>query len=148
MRAIHAFLLAAAGLAAPVDAAFAATPPFRDAVRAGDVLYLSGQLGTSPDGSGLVPGGLPAEARQAMDNIGRILARHGLGFGDLVRCVVMLDDISRWSEFNAAYLAYFGEAPLPARSAFGADGLALGAAVEIECTAHIPSTAKGAEHEE
>ncbi|WP_300535514.1 RidA family protein [Sphingosinicella sp.] len=150
MRTIHTLLLATAVLATPISAAAATTsPPFREAVRAGDILFLSGQLGTAPDGSGLVPGGLPAEARQAMGNIGAILARHGLGFGDLVKCVVMLADISRWSEFNAVYLASFGEAPLPARSAFGTNGLALGAAVEIECTAHSPASPKnGTKHEE
>ncbi len=150
MRTIHTLLLATALLATPISAAAATTsPPFREAVRAGDILFLSGQLGTEPDGSGLVSGGLPAEARQAMSNIGTILARHGLGFSDLVKCVVMLADISRWSEFNAIYLASFGEAPLPARSAFGTNGLALGAAVEIECTAHSPASPKnGTKHEE
>ena len=150
MRAIAKLLLATAVLAMPISAAAATTsPPFREAVRAGDILFLSGQLGTEPDGSGLVSGGLPAEARQAMSNIGTILARHGLGFSDLVKCVVMLADISRWSEFNAIYLASFGEAPLPARSAFGTNGLALGAAVEIECTAHSPASPKnGTKHEE
>lgn len=150
MRAIHTLLLATALLTASISAAAAKTsPPFREAVRAGDILFLSGQLGTAPDGSGLVPGGLPAEARQAMDNIEAILTRHGLGFSDLVKCVVMLADISRWSEFNTVYLDYFGEAPLPARSAFGTNGLALGGAVEIECIAHVPTSPKNeTTHEE
>ena len=111
-----------------------ATLPFSEAVRVGDTVYLSGQIGIVPGTLELVPGGLEAEARQTMDNIRTTLEAHGLGMGDLVKCTVMLADMSRWNEFNAVYRTYFS-GRYPARSALGANGLALGAQVEIECIA-------------
>lgn len=110
--------------------------PFSKAVRAGDFVFLSGQLGTQADGT--LPAGMDAQARQAMANVGAILAEQGLGWSDVVRCVVMLDDMSQWSAFNAVYVTYFEPNKLPARSALGADGLARGGLIEIECTAYKP----------
>lgn len=110
--------------------------PFSKGVRAGDFVFLSGQLGTRPDGS--MPDGMEAQARQAMDNIASILKEFGLGWNDVVRCVVMLDDMSQWFAFNAVYVTYFEPGKLPARSALGADGLARGGLVELECTAYAP----------
>jgi 2-iminobutanoate/2-iminopropanoate deaminase len=109
-------------------------PPFSSAVRVGDVLYLSGQIGIGPDGK--LPDGIEAQTRQAMDDIGAVLKRSGLGFGNVFHCTAMLADMKLWPEFNKAYLEYFPEPPLPTRSAFGANGLALGALVEIECQAY------------
>jgi len=111
--------------------------PFADAVRLGDTLYLSGAIGVGPDGR--IPDGIEAQARLAMDHIGGILQRQGLGFGNIVKCTVMLDDMADWPAFNAVYVRYFPEDRFPARSAFGADGLALGALVEVECIAHAGS---------
>jgi 2-iminobutanoate/2-iminopropanoate deaminase len=108
--------------------------PFSSAVRVGDLLILSGQLGNTPDGK--LPAGMEAQARQAMENIGAILKGQGLGFGDVVKCTVMLDDMKDWPAFNKVYVTYFPDGKFPARSAFGADGLALGALVEVECWAH------------
>ena len=108
--------------------------PFSEAVRAGDTLYLSGQVGLGPDRK--LPPGIDAQARQAMDNIGGVLKARGLGWGNVVKCTVMLDNISDWPAFNTVYVSYFPDGKFPARSAFGADGLALGALVEIECTAY------------
>lgn len=107
--------------------------PFSDAVRVGDMLYLSGALGLGPDGK--LPESIEAQARLAMDNIGGVLKRQGLGFGDIVKCTVMLDDMADWPAFNTVYASYFPDQKFPARSAFGADGLALGALVEVECWA-------------
>jgi enamine deaminase RidA (YjgF/YER057c/UK114 family) len=73
-----------------------------------------------------------------MDNIGAVLAAHGLGFDDVFKCTVMLADMSQWGEFNKVYVGYFKPDRRPARSAFGANGLALGAALEVECWAHAP----------
>ena len=112
--------------------------PFSEAVRVGDMLYLSGMVGIRPGMMELVPGGLEPETRQTLDNIRTILEAAGASLDDVVRCLVMLDDISQWSRFNAIYVEYFG-ARRPARSALGADGLALGAAVEVECIAVVPS---------
>jgi reactive intermediate/imine deaminase len=111
--------------------------PFSAAVRVGDVLYLSGQIGTGPGGK--LPDGIEAQSRQTMENIRAILAKAGLGFGDVFRCLVMLDDMKDWPAFNSVYAGYFEERMLPARSALGADGLALGALVEVECQAYAPA---------
>jgi reactive intermediate/imine deaminase len=111
--------------------------PFAEVVRAGDMLYLSGMVGIRPGTMSLVEGGLEPEARQTLDNIRTMLEAAGASMNDVVRCLVMLDDISQWSRFNAIYVEYFGE-HRPARSAIGAEGLALGAQVEIECIAAAP----------
>jgi len=107
--------------------------PFSSAVRAGDVLYLSGQIGALPDGS--LPEGIEAQSRQAMANVGAVLETAGLGFDDVFHCLVMLADMAEWGAFNRIYLEHFQAGRLPARSAFAAAGLALGARVEIECQA-------------
>jgi len=108
--------------------------PFSDAVRVGDTLYLSGVVGLKPDGK--LPAGIDAQARQTMDNIGGVLKARGLGWGDVVKCTVMLDNIAEWPAFNKVYVTYFPDGNFPARSAFGADGLALGALLEVECIAY------------
>lgn len=110
------------------------TLPFSEAVRVGDVLYLSGQIGIGPDGK--LPQGIEAQTKQAMDNVGAVLRRAGLGYEDLFHCTVFLSDMKNWPAFNKAYLPYFQAGKLPARSAFGANGLALGALLEIECQAY------------
>jgi len=117
------------------SAAKAAKLPFSQAVRVGDVLYLSGCLGNVPGKMELVSGGMEAEARQTMENIGAVPKENGLGFDAVIKCTVMLADMSKWGDFNKIYVTYFDPDRLPARSAFGANGLALGALVEVECTA-------------
>ena len=117
-------------------AAKAVKLPFSQAVRVGDVLYLSGALGNKPGTLELVPGGMAAEARQTMENIGAVLRENGLSFRDVFKCTVMLADMSKWADFNKVYIGYFEPDCLPARSAFGANGLALGAQVEVECWAY------------
>jgi reactive intermediate/imine deaminase len=108
--------------------------PFSEAVRVGDMLYLSGQLGVAPGTLKLVPGGLEAEAKQTLENIKTILETHGYAMNDLVKCTVMLADIAEWPAFNEVYKTYFDD-HFPARSAMAVSGLALGARVEIECIA-------------
>ena len=108
--------------------------PFSDAVRVGDTLYLSGQLGIGPDGK--LPDGIAAQTRQALDNVGAILKRAGLTHADVFHCTAMLRDMADWPAMNAVYVTYFPEGKRPARSAFGASGLALGALIELECQAY------------
>jgi 2-iminobutanoate/2-iminopropanoate deaminase len=108
--------------------------PFSDAVRVGDLLFVSGQIGTV-SGMTLIDGGIQAETRQTMDNIRAILERNGSSMDRVVKCLIMLDDVGEWGAMNEVYVTYFD--PLPARSAMGADGLALGARVEIECIATV-----------
>lgn len=115
----------------------AAGLPFSDAVRVGEVLYLSGQLGNVPGKLELVAGGIEGETRQMMANISLVLNASGLNFDDVFKCTVMLADMRQWAAFNAVYCPYFKPDRLPARSAFGASGLALGAAVEMECWARV-----------
>lgn len=110
--------------------------PFSDAVRVGNMLYLSGKLGNIPGTSELVEGGIQAETRQTMENIKASLERHGSGLDRVVKCTVFLADIDEWASMNEIYTTYFPE-NRPARSALGASGLALGARVEIECLATI-----------
>ena len=133
-------LLVAAQDARPPVQHFArpgSTAPFSPAVRVGDNLYLSGMIGARPDGT--MPEGFEAQARQVMDNIAAVLTMTGHSFRDVVRCTVMLENMSDWPAFNRVYVTYFQNMPLPARSAFGADGLALGALVEVECQAYAPA---------
>lgn len=109
--------------------------PFSEAVEAGGFVFLSGQIGTDPKTAELVEGGIEPQSRQTMENIKAALARRDLTFADVVKCTVMIDDMADWPAFNTVYAEYF-DGEFPARSAFGADGLALGAAVEVECIAH------------
>ena len=107
--------------------------PFSAVVRVGDMLYLSGQLGT--DGGGkLVAGGIGPETRQTMENIRAVLEANGSSMNRVVKCLVMLADMAEWGAMNREYVTFFPD-HLPARSALGASGLALGARVEIECIA-------------
>jgi len=108
--------------------------PFSEAVRVDNMLYLSGQIGIIPGTLNLVSGGIEEEAKQTMDNIKAILEEHGSSMDKLVKCMVMLTDLSEWTQFNEIYQQYFTK-PYPARSAFGANQLALGARVEVECMA-------------
>lgn len=111
--------------------------PFSESVRVDNLLFLSGQIGTRPGTMELAEGGIEAEARQIMENIRAVLNRHELGMGDLVKCTVMLADISEWPAFNDVYRTFFDD-HYPARSAFATSGLALGARVEVECIAALP----------
>jgi 2-iminobutanoate/2-iminopropanoate deaminase len=111
--------------------------PFSEAVRVGNTVYLSGQLGALPGSGRLVEGGIEAEAKQTMLNIESVLKHFNLNFENVVRCQVMLVDIKEWPLFNRVY-KMFMKAPYPARSAFAGSGLALGARVEVECIAVIP----------
>ena len=110
--------------------------PFSEAVRVGNVLYLSGQMGIVPGSTRLVGGGIREEAKQALMNIRTTLEAHGLTLRDVAKCTIMLADISEWQVFNDVYKGFF-EPPYPVRTALGANGLALGARVEIECVAVV-----------
>lgn len=110
--------------------------PFSDATEVNGVLYLSGQIGAVPGEDHVVAGGLEAETRQVMANIGAILAKRGLTHDDLFKCTAMLADMKQWDAFNRVYVTYFKPGRFPSRSAMGVNGLARGAAVELECWAN------------
>ena len=107
--------------------------PFSEAVAVGNMLYVSGQLGI--DGSGkLVAGGIAAETAQSLENVKAILERHGSSLERVVKVTVMMADMGDWPAMNKVYVKYF-QGQMPARSAMGVNGLALGGRVEIECIA-------------
>jgi 2-iminobutanoate/2-iminopropanoate deaminase len=114
--------------------------PFSAAVRVGHMLYLSGQIGTDSTGA-LVAGGIAAETRQTMENIRTVIEQNGGTMDRVVKCLVMLADMKEWGAMNQVYRTFFPQ-HLPARSAMGANGLALGARVEIECVAVLPDQAR------
>ena len=111
--------------------------PFSAAVRVGNLLFVSGQMGTN-DKTEIVSGGIEAETRQTIANMKSILERHGSSLDRVVKCTVMLADMKEWPAMNKVYVEHFTR-NLPARSAFGCSALALGGRVEIECIATVDS---------
>ena len=108
--------------------------PFSDIVETnGGLIFISGLVGTDESGE-LVTGGLEAETHAIFRQMKTYLAHLNLDLTDVVKCLVMIDDIAQWGDFNGVYTQYF-KPPYPARSAMGADGLALGASLELECIA-------------
>jgi reactive intermediate/imine deaminase len=108
--------------------------PFSPAVRVGNLVFVSGTLGTVGTGLALVPGGIQPETRQVMENIKRTLAAAGLGMDRLVKCTAYLADLAEWPAMNAVYRSYFSDGRYPARAAVQAT-LLNGARVELECVA-------------
>jgi 2-iminobutanoate/2-iminopropanoate deaminase len=108
--------------------------PFSEGVTVGNLVLLSGQIGNVPGTLKLNNATADDEFRQVMDNVMGTLKANGLGARNVVKCTVMLADMKDWGAFNKIYQTYF-EPPYPARSAFGANGLAVGARVEVECIA-------------
>jgi reactive intermediate/imine deaminase len=135
-----AVLLAAALPAAAVEKQVLAAGqpveglPFSPAVRAGDFIFLSGQIGNLPGKRELVPGGIGPETRQTLEGIQRTLTEAGSSLERVVKCTVFLADIADYAAMNEVYRSFFPKDP-PARSTAAAGGLALGARVEIECIA-------------
>jgi reactive intermediate/imine deaminase len=109
--------------------------PFSAAVRVDNTLYLSGNIGNLPGTLELAPGGIQGQTRQTMENIKQTLEQFGSSMDRVVKCTVFLADMSEWEAMNQVYRTYF-KTP-PARSAFGASGLALNGRVEIECIAVV-----------
>lgn len=109
-------------------------PQFSHASVAGDWIFVSGTLGTLPGGMALAPGGTGPETTQTLRNIETILEAAGAGLADVVKVSVYLTDMATFGAMNEAYGAFFPGEP-PARITLGVAGLALGAAVEIECVA-------------
>jgi reactive intermediate/imine deaminase len=107
--------------------------PFSESVRVGNLVYLSGQIGTDNSGK-LVSGGIITETKQTLENIKTALERQDSSMDKVVKCTVMIADMKEWAEMNKVYITYFKN-NLPARSSLGVNGLALNARVEIECIA-------------
>jgi 2-iminobutanoate/2-iminopropanoate deaminase len=136
----------AAALTLSVPATYAADPeyyappqsklPFSEAVRAGDYLLVSGQIGLGKDADPTAA--FKSAAHQAMDSIQKILTDHGSSLDHVVQCTVMLADMKMWPTFNEIYATYFKPGHMPARSAFGVTALAYGAPLEVTCNAYEP----------
>ena len=112
--------------------------PFSSAVRVGDLLFLSGQVGNVPGTRQLVDGGVTGQTRQALENVKAILAFAGSSLDRAVKCTVFLADINDFAAMNAVYAAYFPKDP-PARTTVVASPPVVGARVEIECIATVGS---------
>ena len=108
--------------------------PFSEATVVNGIIYLSGEIGTLPDGS-LIAGGIVQETRQTLTNIKKKLEKIGGSMDDIFKCTCMLSDIKDWPLMSQEYKKFFNPNKLPARSAFAGSGLALGAKLEIECMA-------------
>lgn len=108
--------------------------PFSTAVRVGELIFLSGQIGVTPGARSVVPGGISAETRQTLENIRRTLEQIGSSMDRVAKCTVFLADIADYAAMNDVYRTFFPTDP-PARSTVAGSGLALNARVEIECIA-------------
>ena len=109
--------------------------PYTPIVRAGDWLIVSGQVGAA-DGA-LVDGGVPAQTKQAVENLAGQLASEGAALTDVAKTLCFLSDMGTFADFNEAYITAFGD-HRPARSTVGVAALPIGAAVEIEAWAYKP----------
>lgn len=107
--------------------------PYTPLVRAGNTLYVSGQLGLK---DGALVEGLDAQVRQAVTNLATLLAEEGASLSNIVKTTVLLDDIDDYAEMNTAYTESLGDVR-PARAAFAVDALPLGGLVEIEAIAVV-----------
>lgn len=110
--------------------------PFSEAVRVGNILYLSGQVGNISGTLELVAGGIGPETAQTLKNIKATLERYGSSLDKVAKCTVFMADIKEWPAMNEVYRTFFASKP-PARSAVGGGELALGARLEIECIAVV-----------
>ena len=120
------------------DRAPAAIGPYSQAVRAGDFVFTSGQIGLDPASGALVPGGVEAETRQVLDNLTAVLEAAGAGWRDVVRTTIYLADIGDFALVNKLYGERVGVGVMPARSTVQVAKLPRGAVVEIDAVAHAP----------
>ena len=114
-----------------------AAGPYSHAVKAGGLIFLSGQTPVDPGTKQLVEGDIGAQTRRCLDNLAIVAAAAGASLDDAVRCGIFVTDISVFSQVNEAYGSYFGDAP-PARTTIGVASLPLGAEVEIDAILAIP----------
>jgi 2-iminobutanoate/2-iminopropanoate deaminase len=108
--------------------------PYSQAVMANDTLYISGQIGINPSEGKVVEGGVGAQCKQVMENIGCILKEVDFDYSNIVKCSIFMKDMSFYAEVNAIYGAYFKIDP-PAREAVAVKGLPADVDVEISCIA-------------
>src|SRR5205823_12234329 len=106
------------------------------AVRVGDIVFLSGVMGTKPEGGGLADGGIEGQTRQALENVKAALTLAGVMMEDVAKCTVFLTDAANFAAMNTVYREFFPAAAPPARSTVAVAALVVpNALIEIECTA-------------
>ncbi|HEY7815927.1 MAG TPA: RidA family protein [Nakamurella sp.] len=108
--------------------------PFSKVVEANGFVFLAGQIGDAPGSNGPVPGGIEAETRQALENVGGLLRAVGLDYADVVKCTLYITDFADFAAVNAVYREFF-QGDLPTRATVQVTALALGAQFEIEVMA-------------
>lgn len=108
--------------------------PFSKVVEANGLVFLAGQVGDAPGSDGPVPGGIEAETRAMLDNVGRLLRAVGLDYKDVVKATVYLTDMEEFAAMNAIYRTYFPTEP-PTRATVGVTRLARDYRCEIEVMA-------------
>ena len=116
------------------DRAPEAIGPYSQAIEAAGTVYISGQIPINPATGVIEEAGIEGQTRQSLENIGGILKAAGLGYENVVKTTVLLNDINDFSAMNAVYAGFFTE-PYPARAAFEAAAIPKGALVEIEAIA-------------
>jgi len=116
-----------------------AVGPYSQGVRAGALVFVSGQLGILPSTGRLVEGGLVAQARQALANVAAVVQAAGGGLGTVVSVDVFLTDMEQFAQFNAVYAEFMGRWR-PARAVVEVASLPLGALVEIRAVALVQKT--------
>jgi 2-iminobutanoate/2-iminopropanoate deaminase len=122
-----------AGAKKPIYGGAKPLGPYTPGIDIGSFVFLSGQVGISPDTGTLVEGGVEAEARQAMENLGRVLKEAGLGYDNVVKTTIFLADINDYAAVNEIYASYFtGDSPPPARSTLQVAAIPAGASIEID----------------
>lgn len=121
------------------DTAPKAVGAYSQAVRADNLLFVSGQLGIVPETGKLAEGGVPAQTRQALDNLEAILNAAGATTDNVVKTTILLADINAFKAVNEIYAERFSKTP-PARAAYAVGALPLGARIEIEAIAVLDDT--------
>ena len=111
--------------------------PYSHGVRSGRMVFTSGTIGNDPATGKLVPGGVAAETRQALTNLGGTLRAGGSSLAHVLKTTVFLVDLGQFGAMNAVYAEFFPQDP-PARSTIQVGGLPGGASVEIEAVAVVP----------
>jgi len=117
------------------DEAPKAIGPYSQAVRVGDLVFLSGQIPLDPATGQLAPGDVVAQTRQVMENLGAVLRSAGVSFSEVVRSTIYLTDLGDFAKVNDVYGSYFSTEP-PARATVQVAALPRGASVEIDMIAH------------
>jgi 2-iminobutanoate/2-iminopropanoate deaminase len=120
------------------DRAPAAIGPYSQAIRTGDFVFCSGQIALAPATGAMVEGGVEAQTRQVLDNLGEVLTAAGADWNDVVKTTIYLSDLGDFQKVNSIYAEKFGEVA-PARATVEVSRLPKGALVEIDAVAHVES---------